>query len=98
MSLKDKKKMIEDYPSQPGEREDQIKAAILQHLLEDRGVKATVNEAPRFVSALATLIREGLVVYDHDYACTLTKKGRDHAEAYTLSRSAAARKRPLTWR
>ena len=62
---------LADFPSRPGPDEDKIKAAIIAHLEDDRTVMATVNQNSDFVAALATLLREGKITVDHDYAVHL---------------------------
>lgn len=70
---------LSDLPDYPGDRQDQYRADIIQHLREQRSVKASLNIGTHaFQAALGSLIRDKLIAVDQDYACYLTKKGEDY--------------------
>ena len=70
---------LSELPDHPGPVQDQHRADIMQHLREHRTVKASLNIGTLpFQCALGSLIRDGLVSVDHDYACNLTKKGENY--------------------
>ena len=64
---------------QPGAKNDQHKADIINHLRDNRTVMASMNIGTNnFRAALGELIRERYVTVDHDFACHLTEKGEKY--------------------